>query len=65
MIYSRFGSEVSQVLDYDEKAMTLTVVFEDSRDGKPEKVSIADLKADNGIAEIIECGEAANTKERG
>ena len=61
MIYSRFGSEVKQVLGFNEEAMTLTVVFEDSRDGKPEKVSIADLKADNGIAEITERGKSANS----
>lgn len=60
MIYSRFGSEVAQVTGFDEQSMTLTVVFEDSRNGQPEKVSIADLKADGGIAEIIERGNAAN-----
>lgn len=60
MIYSRFGSKVTKVLGFDENAMTANVIFEDSRDGKPETVSIADLKADNGIAEIIERGQAAN-----
>lgn len=60
MIYSRFGSEVTKVLGLDEDKATLTVVFEDSRDGKPETALIADLKADNGIQEIIDRGKAAN-----
>jgi hypothetical protein len=58
MIYSRFGSEVRQVLSFNEESMTLTVVFQG--DDEPEHVSVADLKADEGITEIIERGKAAN-----
>jgi hypothetical protein len=52
MIYSRFGSEVKELVSFDEETGEVVVLFVDSPGGEPERQHVSELKADGGIHEI-------------
>lgn len=54
MIYHRFGSEVAELLSFNETTGQVCVRFADAREGEePETMHVSELKADGGINEIV------------
>lgn len=61
MIYHRFGSIVKEIYSFDETTGEVSVSFEDDRPGvAPSTMHVSELKADEGIHEIVAACKGAS-----